>query len=94
VVTGPQDAEASRYFEPLGKRAIVDDGGWRVTGHVGTTVRRCRDRYEEEGFEGLRDRRLGKPSPKRVPSADAQLMLKHFHEHLVRDHGFRWATPG
>ena len=64
--------------------------------------RRYRDRYEEEGLEGLRDRRLGKPSPKRVPSADAQLMLelyggpyrgwnvKHFHEHLVRDHGFRW----
>jgi transposase len=64
--------------------------------------RRYRDRYEEAGLEGLRDRRLGKPSPKRVPSADAQLMLelyggayrgwnvKHFHEHLVRDHGFRW----
>jgi hypothetical protein len=64
--------------------------------------RRYRDRYGEEGLDGLRDRRLGKPSPKRVPSKDAQLMLelyggtyrgwnvKHFHEHLVRDHGFRW----
>lgn len=64
--------------------------------------RRYRDRYEEEGLDGLLDRRLGKPSPKRVPSRDAQLMLelyggvyrgwnvKHFHEHLVRDHGFRW----
>jgi transposase len=64
--------------------------------------RRYRDRYEEDGLEGLLDRRLGKPSPKRVPSADARLMLelyggayrgwnvKHFHEHLVRDHGFRW----
>jgi hypothetical protein len=64
--------------------------------------RRFRDRYEEDGPEGLIDRRLGKPSPKRVPLADARLMLelygsayrgwnvKHFHEHLVRDHGFRW----
>jgi transposase len=64
--------------------------------------RRYRDRYEEDGVDGLLDRRLGKPSPKRVPAADAQLMLelyggaylgwnvKHFHEHLVRDHGFRW----
>jgi hypothetical protein len=64
--------------------------------------RRYRDRYEAEGLAGLADRRLGKPSPRRVPSADAQLMLelyggaywgwnvKHFHEHLVRDHGFRW----
>jgi transposase len=64
--------------------------------------RRYRDRYEEDGLEGLVDRRLGKPSPKRVPARDRRLMLelyrdcyrgwnvKHFHEHLVRDHDFRW----
>ncbi len=64
--------------------------------------RRYRDRYEEDGLEGLLDRRLGRPSPKRVPAAGAARMLelyreayrgwnvKHFHEHLVRDHGFRW----
>jgi len=64
--------------------------------------RRYRDRYEEEGLEGLTDRRLGKPSPRRVPAAQARAMLevyersyrgwnvKHFHEHLIRDHGFRW----
>src|SRR6202030_2110892 len=64
--------------------------------------RRYLQRYEDEGLQGLVARRLGKPSPKRVPPADAALMLelygemywgwnvKHFHEHLVRDHGFRW----
>jgi hypothetical protein len=64
--------------------------------------RRYRGRYEEDGLEGLCDRRLGKPSAKRVPSEAALLMkelyegpyrgwnVKHFHEHLVRDHGFRW----
>ena len=64
--------------------------------------RRYRDRYEEEGLEGLLDRRLGKPSPKRVPARDLRLMLdlyrdcyrgwnvKHFHEHLVRDHNLQW----
>ena len=64
--------------------------------------RRYRERYEADGLAGLRDRRLGKRSPKQAPSADAELMLelyggvyrgwnvKHFHEHLVRDHGFRW----
>jgi transposase len=64
--------------------------------------RRYRDRYEEDGLAGLIDGRLGKPSPKRVPVADVRLMLelyrhsyrgwnvKHFHEHLVRDHNFRW----
>jgi hypothetical protein len=60
--------------------------------------RRYRGRYEEDGVEGLVDRRVGKPSSKRVPAADARRMLelygdvyrgwnvKHFHEHLVRDH--------
>jgi transposase len=64
--------------------------------------RRYRDRYEEYGMEGLRDRRLGKPSAKRVPGREKDRMLtlyreayrgwnvKHFHEHLRRDHGFRW----
>ncbi len=65
--------------------------------------RRYRDRYEEEGLEGLRDGRLGKPSAKRVPGEEKDRMLtiyreayrgwnvKHFHEHLRRDHGFRWS---
>jgi transposase len=64
--------------------------------------RRYRDRYAEDGLEGLLDGRLGRPSPRRVPAKDVQLMLqlyreaydgwnvKHFHEHLVRDHKFRW----
>jgi hypothetical protein len=64
--------------------------------------RRYRERYEEDGLEGLIDRRLGKPSAKRVPARQKDLMLelyraayrgrnvKHFHEHLLRDHGFRW----
>lgn len=67
------------------------------------TFRRWYRRHEEEGLEGLNDRRLGKPSPKRVPAGWArrveQLYLeryqdftaKHFHEHLVRDHGFGWS---
>jgi len=38
--------------------------------------RRYRDRYEEDGTQGLVDRRVGKPSPKRVPAADADLMLE------------------
>lgn len=64
--------------------------------------RRYRDRYEEAGEEGLVDRRLGKVSPRRVPAEVVEAMLslyrdryrgwnvKHFHEHLVRDHNFAW----
>jgi transposase len=63
--------------------------------------RHCR-RFEEEGEAGLLDRRLGKPSPKAVPvdvALDVERLYreryagftaKHFHEHLVADHGFRW----
>jgi hypothetical protein len=48
------------------------------------------------------DRRLGKPSPRRVPAAEAERVAelyrtryggftaKHFHERLVGVHGFNW----
>lgn len=64
--------------------------------------RRYRARWDAEGMEGLEDRRLGKASAKRVPVDAVAAMLalyrsqyrgwnvKHFHEHLQRDHGFRW----
>jgi transposase len=66
------------------------------------TFRRWRDRYDEEGEAGLMDRRLGKASGKRVPLDREQevealyrqryagFRAKHFHEHLVKDHGFAW----
>jgi transposase len=64
--------------------------------------RRYRERFEDEGEAGLADRRLGKPSPKRIPASKIDRMLelyrthyrgwnvKHFHEHGVRDHNFTW----
>ena len=64
--------------------------------------RRYRDRYEELGEAGLIDRRLGKLSTRRVPAEAIEEMLelyrhrylgwnvKHFHEHLLRDHHFSW----
>jgi transposase len=66
------------------------------------TFRRWTRRYEEEGESGLVDRRLGKASGKRVPVDRAEeverlyreryqgFTVKHFHEHLVKDHGFGW----
>ena len=83
-----------------GGLSLMDAG--ELLGISERQLRRWRERYEEEGLEGLLDRRLGKPSPKRVPAAERERMLdlyrgtyrgwnvKHFHEHLRRDHGFRW----
>jgi transposase len=67
------------------------------------TFRRWCQRYREEGEAGLLDRRLGKPSDRQVPVDEALRVAelyrtrysgftaKHFHEHLVRDYGFRWS---
>jgi transposase len=61
-------------------------------------MRRWKERWEEHGYDGLFDRRRGAPSPKRVPVATVQEVVrlyqeqysdfnvKHFHEKLVREH--------
>ena len=66
------------------------------------TFRRWTRRYDEEGEAGLLDRRLGKASGRRVPADRAEeverlyreryqgFTVKHFHEHLIKDHGFGW----
>lgn len=66
------------------------------------TFRRWCHRFEDEGEAGLLDRRLGKASGKRVPidrEAEVERLYRtrysgftalHFHEHLVRHHGFSW----
>jgi transposase len=66
------------------------------------TFRRWTRRDDEEGEAGLLDRRLGKASGRRVPADRAEeverlyreryqgFTVKHFHEHLIKDHGFGW----
>jgi len=66
------------------------------------TFRRWTRRYKEDGEAGLLDRRLGQASGRRVPVDRAEeverlyreryqgFTVKHFHEHLVKDHGFGW----
>jgi transposase len=62
-------------------------------------MRRWRERYEEEGYNGLLDRRRGKPSHRRVAVATVEkvfalyrekyfdLNVQHFHEKLQAEHG-------
>ena len=61
-------------------------------------MRRWRERYEQEGYKGLMDRRRGKPSTRRVPLAMVEkgfalyrekyfdLNVQHFHEKLQAKH--------
>ena len=67
------------------------------------SFRRYRRRYEEEGLDGLFDRRLGKASARCVPADQVSWVLdayrtcyrgwtvKHFHDHLRTRHGFAWS---
>src|ERR1700746_339349 len=62
-------------------------------------MRRWRERYVEEGYNGLLDRRRGKPSRRRVPVVTVEkvfalyreqyfdLNVQHFHEKLQAEHG-------
>ncbi len=71
-----------------------------VLGISERTFRRWRDRHEAAGLSGLFDRRLGKASAKAVPVDRIAWVVeqyrtrylgwtvKHFHDHLKRDHGF------
>src|SRR6266571_6108795 len=61
-------------------------------------MQRWHTRFEHEGYEGLFDRRRGIPSPRRVPLATVEEVLRlyqekyfdfnvrHFHEKLVEEH--------
>jgi transposase len=72
--------------------------GAEIMGISDRSMRRWRERYEEFGYDGLFDRRQGKPSPKRVPVALVEQVLglyrdryfdlnvRHFHEKLQREH--------
>jgi transposase len=64
------------------------------------TFQRWTLRYEDDGSEGLNDRRLNRPSPKRALRSELDRMLglfrdkytdftvKHFHEQLVKRHNY------
>lgn len=63
------------------------------------TFRRWKRRFEAEGEEGLKDRRVGKPSRLRAPDKEVALVTRlyaeryrgfnvaHFHNFLVWEHG-------
>ena len=44
-----------------------------VLGITDRSLRRWRERYQKHGYDGLYDRRKGRPSPKRVPVKTVEL---------------------
>src|ERR1700728_642681 len=86
-------------------RAVAKKITWTQAGEIiglcERQMRRWKERYEEFGYDGLFDRRLGKRSPKRVPLATVEQILRlyqeqyadfnvqHFHEKLPEKHQIR-----
>ena len=100
-----QGVRMMRFLDILGRYEAAEFNPLEAAALLGVserTFRRWQARYEEDGEAGLLDRRLGKASGKRVPVDREQevealyrqryagFRAKHFHEHLVKDHGFAW----
>src|SRR6516165_9684007 len=88
-------------FEQYEKHLLSSEEAGELLGMSGRNFRRLCVRYEEDGVEGLRDRRIGKVSPRRAAARELERMhelyrerysdftVKHFHEQLVKRHHYK-----
>lgn len=102
VLQGLREMRFESVLDRWKRRELSQVEAAEVLGMSERSFRRWHCRHEEEGSAGLSDRRLGKASAKRVPVDEALRVerlyreryhgftAKHFHEHLVKDHSFRW----
>jgi len=97
--------ERAMKIQEIILRAMAKRISWlqaaEIIGISARQMRRMKERYEEYGYDGLYDRRKGKPSPKRVAMAEVEKVLqlyqetyydfnvRHFHEKLVEEHGIK-----
>jgi transposase len=101
-----QDRRMEKFSDVLSRwkaRELSAQEAGEILGCSERQFRRYRRRYEEEGLEGLFDKRLGKASARRVPIDKVTWLLseykgrydgwnvQHFHEHLQKQHNFRWS---
>ncbi len=102
----PEDAwERAMKIHEVILRAMAKKLTWwqaaEIIGMTDRSLRRWRWRWQQHGYDGLFDRRRGRPSPKRVPVATVEEVLRlyqeryadfnvrHFHEKLGEEHGIR-----
>jgi transposase len=94
--------ERAMKFQEVILRAMSKQITWtqaaEILGMSDRNMRRYRNRLDKGGYDGLMDRRTQRPSPKRVPMADAEAVLRlyreqyfdfnvrHFHEKLREEH--------
>jgi transposase len=98
-----RSVERAMKFQEVILKAMSKQLTWtqaaEILGMSERNMRRYRNRLEKGGYDGLIDRRTRRPSPKRVPMAEAERVLtlyreqyfdfnvRHFHEKLRDEHG-------
>ncbi len=101
----PAAVERAMKLQEVMLRAMAKRITWyqaaEILGISGRQMLRWQTRFKHEGYEGLFDRRRGIPSPKRVPLATVEEVLRlyqeqyfdfnvrHFHEKLVAEHDLK-----
>lgn len=103
MLYGPTAVERAMKIQEVILRAMSGELSWLqaadIIGCSPRTMRRWRARYDRTGYDGLLDRRHGRPSPRRVSRAEVERLLRlyreqyqgfnvrHFHEIARREHG-------
>ena len=93
----------SEIYEDFEQDRLSCGEAARVLGCSERHFLRLRGRYAEEGLEGLRDRRIGRVSPRRAPDEEVEevsrlyrdrykgFSVRHFYEYARRCHGMQWS---
>jgi len=101
VLQGVRQMRFEGLLERHERGELLQEEAAEMLGISERTFRRWRDRLRDEGPEGLRDRRIGKPSSRRAAAEEILRMLglyeeryegftvKHFHEHLQKRHHYK-----
>ena len=97
------EAHVMRFLDALDRHKkghLTAEEAGELLGLSGRHFRRQCARYETEGLDGLRDKRLGRVSNRRAPESELARMrrlykeefsdftVKHFHEELRRHHNY------
>ena len=102
VIEGVLRMRFEEIYDRFEKNRLTTQEAAELLGISVSSFYRKRERFEEEGFEGVYDLRLGKASPHRAADAEVKRItklyadkyrgfsVKHFHEFACREHGLKY----
>lgn len=89
-------------YDRFQKKKLTTEEASELLGISISSFYRKRERYDEEGFEALCDKRLRRVSPHKVADIEVERItrlyadkyrgfsVKHFHEFAMREHGLKY----